>query len=37
MVSVILGDKASNELNTVSVSNNTVKNRIVEMSENVKE
>jgi len=28
---------ASNELSTVLVSNNTVKNIIVEMSENVKE
>ncbi|KAL4088791.1 hypothetical protein QTP88_023875 [Uroleucon formosanum] len=37
MVSAMLGDKASNELSTVSLSNNTVKNRIVEMSENIKE
>jgi len=37
MVSAMLGDKASNELSTVSLSNNTVKSRIVEMSENVKE
>ncbi|XP_025410789.1 zinc finger BED domain-containing protein 5-like [Sipha flava] len=37
MVSAMLGDKASNELSTVSLSNNTFKNRIVEMSENIKE
>lgn len=37
MISAMLGDKASKELDVVSLSNNTVKKRIDEMSGNVKE
>lgn len=37
MVSAMLGEKASKELDIISLSNNTVKSRIVDMSGNVKE
>ncbi|XP_046977632.1 zinc finger BED domain-containing protein 5-like [Vanessa cardui] len=37
MVSAMLGDKASKELDIISLSNSTVKSRIDEMSGNVKE
>lgn len=37
MVSDMLGDKAPNELDIISLSNSTMKNRIDEMSGNVKE
>nr|XP_023025874.1 zinc finger BED domain-containing protein 5-like [Leptinotarsa decemlineata] len=37
MVSAMLGDKASKELDVVSLSNNTVKRRIDDLSGNVKE
>ncbi|CAG9814705.1 unnamed protein product [Phaedon cochleariae] len=37
MVSAMLGDKASKELNVISLSNSTVKKRIDDMSKNVEE